>query len=215
VIPRRLVDGARMQPAGCRLFAANGTVINVMGEITLDVCLGDLTLLTKFVASDNVTEPMLGSNWLRQYQMIWDFRKDLLLVHGRVFRLIPEEENRARERAKIMLDRVRAAALEDKRIRRYAGEDDEAQRGFKRARQEKSKPICVTSYEESKPIRVTSYVESKPIFVTSYVEFKLIRVTSYKKSKPIRIMNRIIATPLFSDDHSGRTADIINAEETE
>jgi len=27
-------------------------------------------------------------------------------------------------------------------------------------------------------------------------------------------MNRILATPLFSDDHSGRTADIINAEET-
>jgi len=62
VIPRRLVDGAQMQPAGCRLFAANGTVINVMGEITLDVCLGDLTFPTNFVASDNVTERMLGSN---------------------------------------------------------------------------------------------------------------------------------------------------------
>jgi len=61
VIPSRLVDGARIQPAGFRLFAADGTVINVRGEITFDVCLEDLKLPTKFVASDNVTESMLGS----------------------------------------------------------------------------------------------------------------------------------------------------------
>jgi len=48
-----------------------------------------------------------------------------------------------------MLDHVRAAALEDEHIKKYGEVDDEALRGFKRAR-----------YEESKPIRVTSYVES-------------------------------------------------------
>jgi len=64
--------------------------------------------------------------------MIWDFRKDLLLVHGRVFQLIPEEENKALERAKIMLDRVKAAALEDKRIWKYMEEDDEVQRRLKK-----------------------------------------------------------------------------------
>jgi len=26
-----------MEPAGCRLFAANGTTVNVMGEIVLDL----------------------------------------------------------------------------------------------------------------------------------------------------------------------------------
>jgi len=36
VITRKLVDEAAMEPAGCRLFAANGTTINVVGEIILN-----------------------------------------------------------------------------------------------------------------------------------------------------------------------------------
>jgi len=99
VIPKRLVDGARMQPAGCRLFAANEAVINVMGEITLDVCLEDLTLPTKereiFLrhASDIVTEPMLGNNWLRMYQATWDFAKGELAIEGETFELIRGDGN--------------------------------------------------------------------------------------------------------------------------
>jgi len=167
VISRRLVERVRMQPAGCTLFAANGTVINVMGEITLDVCVG--YLLIKFVASDNVTKSMLGSNWLRQYQMIWDFSKDVLLVRGRVFQFIPEEKNKARKRARALLERVKAASLEDECVRKCMKEDMEAQRGIERLRYEESKPICV--------------------------------------------MNRILTVSL-TDDHSGRTVDIVNAEET-
>jgi len=51
-----------MKPAGFRLFAANGTTINVFGEIILNVHVVDLTIPTRFVVSDNVTEPMLGTN---------------------------------------------------------------------------------------------------------------------------------------------------------
>jgi len=57
--------------------------------------------------------------------------------------------------------------------------------------------------EAQKGIKRVRYKESKPI-----------RVTSYKESKPICVMNRILARPLISDDHSGRTVDIICAEET-
>jgi len=76
VLPRRLVDEARLEPAECRLFAANRTTINVVGEITLHVHAGDLTIPTRFVISKNVTEPMLGVNWLRSNRIIWDFAKD-------------------------------------------------------------------------------------------------------------------------------------------
>jgi len=88
VITRNLIDEATMEPAGCKLFAANGTTINVVGEIVLNVHVGDLTIPTKFVISDNVTEPMLGVNWLRRNQIIWDFAKDVLLVNGRKFSLV-------------------------------------------------------------------------------------------------------------------------------
>jgi len=63
MITRKFIDEATMEPAGCRLFAANGTTINIIGEIVLNVHAGVLTIPTRFVVSDNITEPMLGVNW--------------------------------------------------------------------------------------------------------------------------------------------------------
>jgi len=65
VTPRRLTGDAILEPTECRLFAANGTVINVVGEVTINIRIGDLILPTRFVVSDNITEPMLGVEWLR------------------------------------------------------------------------------------------------------------------------------------------------------
>jgi len=65
VLPARLIHAVGLEPAECRLFAANGTTINVIGEKTLNVHVGDLSIPTRFVVSSNVTEPMLGVNWLK------------------------------------------------------------------------------------------------------------------------------------------------------
>jgi len=60
----------------------------VIGEKTLDMHVGDLTIPTRFVVSSNVTEPMLVIDWLRANIIIWDFAKDLLLINGRRFELV-------------------------------------------------------------------------------------------------------------------------------
>jgi len=65
VTPRNLTGDAVLEPADCRLFAANGTAINVVGEVSMNIRIGDLILFTRFVVSDNITEPMLGVEWLR------------------------------------------------------------------------------------------------------------------------------------------------------
>jgi len=62
VLPKRMINEAQLEPAECRLFAANRTTINMVGEKTLNVHVGDLTIPTRFVISNNVTEPMLGVN---------------------------------------------------------------------------------------------------------------------------------------------------------
>jgi len=92
VCAARLIDAVSLKPADCRLFAANGTTINVIGEKTLDVHVGDLTIPTRFVVSSIVTEPTLGVNWLRSNRIIWDFAKDLVIVNGEVFNMILEEK---------------------------------------------------------------------------------------------------------------------------
>jgi len=75
------------------LFAANGTVINVVRDVVMNVNIGELVLPTRFVVSDNITEPMLGVDWLRSNSMIWDFAKDILLINGKVFYLIPGDKS--------------------------------------------------------------------------------------------------------------------------
>jgi len=68
-------------------------VINVVGEVVMNVNVGEFVLQTRFVVSDNITEPMLGVDWLRRNRMIWDFAKDILLIDGKVFHLIPGEKS--------------------------------------------------------------------------------------------------------------------------
>jgi len=91
VTPKKFIGDVRLEPAECKLFAANGTVINVLGEVMMNIQIGDLVLLTRFVVSDNITEPMLGVEWLRCNQMTWDFAKDILIINGEVFHLVPGE----------------------------------------------------------------------------------------------------------------------------
>jgi len=93
VTPQKFIGDSRLEPAECPLFAANRTVINVVGEVVMIVKIGELVLTTPFEISDNITEPMLGVDWLRSNQMIWDFAKDILLIDGKVFHLIPSEKS--------------------------------------------------------------------------------------------------------------------------
>jgi len=60
VTPKILFGNARLELAECRLFAANGTVIYVLGEVMMNIQIDDLVLPTRFVVSDKITEPMLG-----------------------------------------------------------------------------------------------------------------------------------------------------------
>jgi len=98
VLPARLIDAVPFEPADCRLFAANGMTVDVIVQKTLDVHVGDLTIPTRFVVSSNVTESMLGVNWLRSNRIIWDFAKDLLIGNGEVFDMILEKKSQELKR---------------------------------------------------------------------------------------------------------------------
>jgi len=69
----------------------NGTVINVIGKVTMDIRIGELILPTRFVVSDNITEPILGVEWLRCNQMTWDFAQDILIIGDKIHHLITGE----------------------------------------------------------------------------------------------------------------------------
>jgi len=119
VTPRKLLGDSCLEPAECRLFAANGTVINVVGEVVMNVKVGELVLQTRFVVSDNITEPMLGVDWLRSNRMIWDFAKDILLINRKVFHLIPGDKSDSCQRVvatKKVIVPARSQAIVPRRV---------------------------------------------------------------------------------------------------
>jgi len=89
VTPQRFIRDSRPESAEFRLFAAKGTVLNVVNEVVMNVKISELVLPTRFVVSDNITELMLGVDWLQGNRMVWDFAKDILWIEGKVFHLTP------------------------------------------------------------------------------------------------------------------------------
>jgi len=89
-----LIGQARLEPADCRLYAANGTSITVMGEVVLDIRLGVEVIPTRFIVSNNVTEPMLGIDWLRLNRATWNFEQDWLVLDDTIIRLVTEGKNK-------------------------------------------------------------------------------------------------------------------------
>jgi len=55
----------------------------------MDIRIGELVLPTRFLVFGNITEPMLGVEWLRCNQMTWDFAQDILIIGDKIHHLIP------------------------------------------------------------------------------------------------------------------------------
>jgi len=67
VTPRKFVRDSCLEPCEYRLFAANGTMINVVGEVFMNLKVGELVLQTRFVVSDNIIEPMRTLGFCKRY----------------------------------------------------------------------------------------------------------------------------------------------------
>jgi len=90
-MPRKLLGKELLEEVDCKLYAANGTSITVIGEVMLKLHLGGEILPTRFIVSNNVAEPILGIEWLRSNSLTWDFRQDLLWMRDEPFELIVGE----------------------------------------------------------------------------------------------------------------------------
>src|SRR6218665_1921646 len=70
ILPSSDAEGLDLQPSTRVLLAANGTDIRVLGEITIPLKIGrECEVRTSFLVSDQVIEPMLGMDFLRQYRV--------------------------------------------------------------------------------------------------------------------------------------------------
>ena len=63
-------------------MAANGTLIEVLGEVDLPLVLKNKEVIIRGVASDHVAEMLLSIDWLETNGAVWDLRRGELYTSG-------------------------------------------------------------------------------------------------------------------------------------
>lgn len=89
IVPASYVDGLELQSSSRVLLAANGTEIRVLGELSVPLKLfKGFEIHTKFLVSDQVFEPMLGMDWLREHKCRIGFGTGALFIGRRRIPLV-------------------------------------------------------------------------------------------------------------------------------
>ena len=82
LVPDSLVHSNCIKRTRRTLKAANGTPIPILGEVRLSLSIGNFTTTIVALVSQHVIEPMLGIDFLVKNQVVWDFAKSTVTIHG-------------------------------------------------------------------------------------------------------------------------------------
>jgi len=91
VFPDRVVPKHLLRPTSQRLHAANGTILELIGEVELTCYFGELELLVHGVVSPRIYEVMFGQDFLTRQKVHWDFEQSTIGMHGHEFPLLAGE----------------------------------------------------------------------------------------------------------------------------
>ena len=83
LLPAKLSEGLEIQPSERILRAANGTCMEVLGELELEVMVAGWRLNTIFLVSDQIDEVLIGVNWLQVNGCPISFLENTMSVQGR------------------------------------------------------------------------------------------------------------------------------------
>jgi len=87
VLPARFVDKGEIKPTSQRILAANGSDIPVLGQVRVVADVGGQQLPVEGLVSEYVFEPMLGIDWMEANEALWIFRKGVMEIGGRTFKM--------------------------------------------------------------------------------------------------------------------------------
>ena len=81
LIPAKLVGSTPVEPISQRLVAANGTAIEVEGAVTVSIELNAHPTTARFLVTHDVSEIMLGMDFLAPRKCRWDFAASTLWLN--------------------------------------------------------------------------------------------------------------------------------------
>ena len=82
VIGRNLIRRVPLEPTNEKLCTADGTDIPLLGETTIELSVSGFKTSCRVVVSDAITEFILGIEWMRRNQCVWDFGSNSFTIHG-------------------------------------------------------------------------------------------------------------------------------------
>jgi len=78
-----LVNLSDMLPSDCKLLAAGGTPIEVLGHCVLPLQVeNSFSIETDFIISPGIKEPMLGIDWLTRNAAKWNFVEGTIMIRA-------------------------------------------------------------------------------------------------------------------------------------
>src|SRR5688572_2751311 len=94
LVPSSTVEGLNIRSYNRYLMAANGSDIRVLGEVRAPIkVLRGFAIHSSFLVSDQITEPMLGMDWLREHRCRLGFGMGALFVRRRRIPLVKGNGN--------------------------------------------------------------------------------------------------------------------------
>ena len=92
MIPSHYVHRRVLNPTEKRVNAANGTEIELQGELQIELSLGCLKINTTALVSDFVAEGLLGHDFLADNDCYWGFRTGHIMIRGEIVLLSPRND---------------------------------------------------------------------------------------------------------------------------
>jgi len=82
LLPAGMVSRCTLREVRQRLYAANGTQIRVLGEVSVTAVAGPTTLVIRGLVSDQIFETILGEDFLSSHAAVWDFVNEIVTLDG-------------------------------------------------------------------------------------------------------------------------------------
>jgi len=82
LVPTKYVKMTEVRPASKRLFAADGTLIPLLGEALIRAELGDVIVYINGFVSDNINDLILGVDFMKKNRAVWNFDTGIVELNG-------------------------------------------------------------------------------------------------------------------------------------
>ena len=92
IVPKSVIKDQNIFPSNQSLRAANGSSIKIIGETVLPIQIGEKLFPLHCLVAKNVSEVILGLDWLNAHAGIWNFNDKTLSLKGEVISINEMEE---------------------------------------------------------------------------------------------------------------------------